>query len=288
MNFVKTPLVPGLYIVATPIGTARDITLRALDILASADLLVAEDTRTLRKLLDLHAIALEGRAIISYHDHSKSSDRARILRAITVGQSVAYVSEAGTPLIADPGYALVQEVRDLGALVTGAPGPSAPIAALSIAGLPTDRFFFAGFAPATQHARRAHLSELKTIPATLVFFEAPKRVSAFLDDAASIFGDARQAALCREITKRFEEVRRGTLPDLHAGTLEKTVKGECVILISKAMASETSDDDILAALKIALTHSTLKEAATAVSGGLGVPRRQVYQMALALKSGETQ
>ena len=275
MNFVKTPLAEGLYLVATPIGTARDITLRALDILASADVLVAEDTRTLRKLMDIHGVPVEGRPVWSYHDHSSERDRARIVGAVAEGQSVAYASEAGTPLIADPGYALVRAVQERGGLVTSAPGPSAVITALSLAGLPTDSFFFAGFLPNAKTARTTRLMELAPLPATLVFYEAPGRVGAFLEDAAQVLGGGRDAALCRELTKRFEDVRRAPLSELAERVAAAPPKGECVILICKA--TET-------ALNAALTNASLKEAVTAVSGSLNVPRRAVYQRALELKS----
>ncbi|MEM6728783.1 MAG: 16S rRNA (cytidine(1402)-2'-O)-methyltransferase [Pseudomonadota bacterium] len=286
MNFEKRPLPAGLYLVSTPIGTARDITLRALDILASADLLVAEDTRTLRKLMDLHGIPLEGRRVMSYHDHSSKGDRARIVEAVMGGQSVAYASEAGTPLIADPGFGLVADVREAGGLVTAAPGPSAAITALSLAGLPTDAFHFAGFLPASSAARQKALAALASLAATLVIYEAPGRVGRCLADCARMLGDARQAALCRELTKRFEEVRRGTLGALLADVEAKPPKGECVILIAKSQEKEMGDGEILEALKGALTNRTVKDAVAVVAGSFGVPRRQVYQMALELQKSE--
>ncbi|MCH2075868.1 MAG: 16S rRNA (cytidine(1402)-2'-O)-methyltransferase [Rhodobacteraceae bacterium] len=283
MNWNRQTLAPGLYLVATPIGTARDITLRALDVLASADVLVAEDTRTLRKLMDLHAVPLEGRPLWSYHDHSRTGDVRRVVEAISAGQSAAYASEAGTPLIADPGYELVGAVREAGGLVTSAPGPSALATALSIAGLPTDAVHFAGFLQASRQARRAALAELGQIAATLVLYESPKRVSACLADASEVLG-TRHAALARELTKRFEEVRHGTLAELAAATAETPPKGECVILIDRSIQGGTEEVDLDGALQDALTKMSLKEAVTAVSGALGLPRRKVYQRALDLKS----
>ncbi|MEL6688714.1 MAG: 16S rRNA (cytidine(1402)-2'-O)-methyltransferase [Pseudomonadota bacterium] len=283
MNWNRQTLAPGLYLVATPIGTARDITLRALDVLASADVLAAEDTRTLRKLMDLHAVPLENRPLWSYHDHSRTGDLRRVVDAISSGQSVAYASEAGTPLIADPGYELVRAVRDAGGLVTSAPGPSALATALSIAGLPTDAVHFAGFLPSSRQARRTALAELGQIAATVVLYESPKRVAACLADAAEVLGD-RPAALARELTKRFEEVRQGSLAELAASTAETPPKGECVILIDRAAQGAAEAVDLDAALHDALTKMSLKEAVTAVSGALGLPRRKVYQRALELKS----
>ncbi|MEM1236718.1 MAG: 16S rRNA (cytidine(1402)-2'-O)-methyltransferase [Pseudomonadota bacterium] len=284
MNHRNVQLAPGLYLVATPIGSARDITLRALDILASADMLVAEDTRTLRKLMDLHGIPLSGRRVKAYHDHSKPGERRAIVEAVTSGQSVAYASEAGTPLIADPGFALVNDVRAAGGSVTSAPGPSALITALSIAGLPTDRVHFAGFAPATQAARLSFLAGLADIEATIVLYEAPGRAAALFKNAVSVMGSDREAALCRELTKRFEEVDRSTLGDLAERTATQSPKGECVILIGRAAEKTVSEDDIDTQLKIALTTMRIKDAATAVAGAMGLRRRDVYQRALALQS----
>lgn len=284
MNYENTSLAPGLYIVATPIGTARDITLRALDILASADALFAEDTRTLRKLLDLHGVPLNGRRITSYHDHSAAAVRARVLDLISQGQSVAYASEAGTPLIADPGYGLVNDVREAGLTVTSAPGPSAVVTALSLAGLPTNRFLFLGFLPTASQARETALREVKDINATLVLYEAPKRVAQCLADAASILGETRPVALCRELTKRFEEIRRGTLGTLASELSGENVRGECVIVIGKPEQVKTNDAEIDAALNQALTNLRLKDAATAVAAALNLPRRKVYQRALELQA----
>jgi len=182
MNFEIKPLSAGLYFVATPIGTARDITLRALDILASADVIAAEDTRTTKRLMDIHGIALNGRPMIPYHDHNGAKARPGLLKLLTAGKSVAYASEAGSPLVADPGYALAKIASEEGHMVTCAPGPSAPLVALTLSGLPSDRFLFAGFAPNAKAARRKWLGGLADVQATLLIFESPKRVHQMLAD----------------------------------------------------------------------------------------------------------
>ncbi len=271
---------PGLYFVATPIGTARDITLRALDILASADVIAAEDTRSLRRLLEIHGVPLEGRKVVSYHDHSGAGARARLLGSLEDGQTVAYASEAGMPLIADPGYDLSRAASEAGHLVTAAPGASAVLTALTLAGLPTDAFFFAGFLPNAAGARRSRLQDLRSIPGTLVFYESPKRVAASLADMANVLGGDRQAALCRELTKKFEETRRGSLADLVSSIAEKPPKGEIVLLVDRAHSEAVSESDLESALKDALESHSVKDAADIVSNMFGVARRPVYQMAL--------
>lgn len=280
-------LAPGLYVVATPIGTARDITLRALDILASADVIAAEDTRSLRKLLDIHGVPLAGRQVLAYHDHSGPAARQALMRALADGKSVAYASEAGTPLIADPGYDLCRDAAQAGFAVTAAPGPSAVVTALTLAGLPTDTFLFCGFLPNAKAARRARLSDLRDIPATLVFYESPKRIAATLDDMADILGADRQGALCRELTKKFEEVRRDTLSALRDGLQDKPVKGEIVMVIDRNRAARVTDSHIEAALLNALATSSVKDAADIVASAHDIPRRRAYQMALALERNRT-
>ncbi|MCP3968841.1 MAG: 16S rRNA (cytidine(1402)-2'-O)-methyltransferase [Rhodobacteraceae bacterium] len=283
VNIEKKQLPAGLYFVATPIGTARDITLRALDILASADVLAAEDTRTLRHLMQIHGVALGERPLIAYNDHNGASVRPRLLAMIAGGRSVAYASEAGTPLISDPGFQLSREALEAGLPVTSAPGPSAVVAALSVAGLPTDRFLFAGFPPAAKGARGTWLEELRTVPATLVIYESPRRVARLVTELAAAFGD-REAAVCRELTKRFEEVLRGSLGTL-AGTLQdRSLKGEIVIVIDRNRASETVDME--GALRTALADMSVKDAAATVAEALGLPRRKVYQAALDLAKGD--
>jgi len=282
LNHRILPISAGLTFVATPIGAARDITLRALDVLASADVLAAEDTRTLRKLMEIHGVPLRDRQIIAYHEHSTPAVRDRLVKHMSSGKSVAYASEAGTPLVADPGYQLVRAAIEAGVSVDSAPGPSAILAALTIAGLPSDRFFFAGFAPSSKSHRQTWLSDLRDITGTLVIYESPKRLHALLTDACNSLGEGRQAAICRELTKKFQEVARGTLSSLKDEFSARSVKGEIVVLIDRPGKIETGPQDIEAALKDALKTHSIKDAATLVAGALSVPRREVYQRALAL------
>ncbi|CUH88801.1 Ribosomal RNA small subunit methyltransferase I [Phaeobacter sp. CECT 5382] len=281
MNHQIVNLLPGLYFVATPLGTARDITLRALDVLASADLIAAEDTRSLRRLMEIHGIPMRDRHVIAYHDHSGAAARGKLLAALASGQSVAYASEAGMPLIADPGYGLSKAAAEAGHLVTSAPGATAVTTALALAGLPTDAFFFAGFLPNASGARRKRLEEVRAIPGTLAFYESPKRVAASVADMADILGN-RPAALCRELTKKFEEVRRAPLQELAASLVEKPVKGEIVVLVDRASAPEVSEGDIESDLRAALQDNSVKDAAAIVAEAHEMPRRKVYQLALKL------
>ena len=282
MNYQKVKLGPGLHFVGTPIGSARDITLRALDVLASADLIAAEDTRSLRHLMDIHGIPLGGRQVIAYHDHSGPGVRAKLVEAMAAGRSVAYASEAGMPLIADPGYDLSRAVAEAGHPVTTAPGPSALLTALTLAGLPTDAFFFAGFLPNATGARKGRLEELKAVPGTLVFYESPKRVAASLADMAGVLGGERPAALCRELTKKFEEVRRGTLAELAQSVTEAPPKGEIVLVVDRGRSEKISDSDVEEDLRRALEDNSLRDAADIVARMHDLPRRKVYQMALNL------
>ncbi|WP_424985541.1 16S rRNA (cytidine(1402)-2'-O)-methyltransferase [Microbulbifer sp. S227A] len=282
MNHQKVRLAPGLYFVATPIGTARDITLRALDVLASAEVIAAEDTRSLRHLMEIHGVPLEGRRVLAYHDHSGDEARGRLLGALADGRSVAYASEAGMPLISDPGYDLSRAAHEAGHLVTVAPGASAVLTALTLAGLPTDAFFFAGFLPNAATARRARLQELQSVPGTLVFYESPKRVAASLADMAEVLGTARPAAICRELTKKFEEVRRGNLGELAEGLGADRIKGEIVLVVDRARSEAVNDSDLEEDLKAALKEHSVKDAADLVSQSHRIPRRRVYQMALSL------
>jgi 16S rRNA (cytidine1402-2'-O)-methyltransferase len=281
---------PGLHFVATPIGTARDITLRALDTLAGADLLAAEDTRTLRHLMEIHGIPLGTRQVLSYHEHSGSSVLPRLLAALREGKSVAYASEAGTPLISDPGFVLAREALAEGLPVTAAPGACAAICALTVSGLPSDRFLFAGFPPTTQSARQAFLTELKTVQATLIFYESPKRIHGLLEDLSQVLGEDRLAVICRELTKKFEEVLRGTLAALVADVAERTLKGEVVVLVDRALQAAVEPGALDAALDRAMATMTMKDAVAAVADAFGLPRREVYQLALGRKAtgGERQ
>ncbi|MBO6896105.1 MAG: 16S rRNA (cytidine(1402)-2'-O)-methyltransferase [Shimia sp.] len=283
MNHQTVKLQPGLYFVATPIGSARDITLRALDILASVDVIAAEDTRSMKKLLEIHGVPLNGRPVLAYHDHSGEGARGKLLGYLEAGKTVAYASEAGTPLIADPGYHLSVAAAEAGHLVTSAPGPSAIITALSLAGLPTDSFFFAGFLPNAKKARYTALEAVREVPGTLVFYESPKRVAAMVADAAEVLGGERKAAVARELTKKFEEVIRGSLNELAAELPERTIKGEIVVLIDRQRGEAASEDDIEGALKEALETLSVRDASDAIAKAYGINRRKVYQLALKLQ-----
>ena len=272
-------LAGGLYLVATPLGNARDITLRALDVLGQADVLAAEDTRTLRRLLEIHGVPLEGRRIIAYHDHSGPRDRDAVRAALTKGIAVAYASEAGTPLVADPGYQLVQDAVADGIDVVPVPGPSAMVAALTVAGLPSDRFTFLGFPPAQASARSRLFDEVKALKGTLIFYESPKRLARTLAEAARALGRDRPAAVCRELTKKFEETRRSTLGTLADDYAEAAPKGEIVLLIGAG--EDTADPaQIEAALRAAMATQKLKDAAREVADTYGVSRRDLYQLGL--------
>jgi 16S rRNA (cytidine1402-2'-O)-methyltransferase len=271
---------PGLHFVSTPIGAARDITLRALDVLAGADVLVAEDTRTLRHLMEIHGIALSGRPLIAYHDHSGPGQMQRLLDLLAEGKSLAYASEAGTPLISDPGFELARAVAEAGLPMTAAPGPCAAICALTLSGLPSDRFLFAGFAPAAQAARRSFLGELAGVQATLILYESPKRLADLLADMVTALGPTRRAVVCRELTKRYEEVLRGPLGDLAADVAGRQIRGEIVVLVDRAPASDATEEDIAAALDEALQTMSVKDAAIFVSQTLGVSRKIAYRIAL--------
>ena len=285
MNHLTKPLSAGLYFVATPIGSARDITLRALDILASADLIAAEDTRTARKLMEIHGVPLNGRKVVAFHDHSGEGAVDRLVADMAAGKSLAYVSEAGTPLVADPGYELGRAAIAAGVPVTTAPGASAVLAALTVSGLPTDRFAFIGFVPAARQQRETDIAALRDVPFTLVFYESPKRVGEMLASLRDTLGGERQAVVCRELTKRFEETTRGTLDEVANYYADRNIKGELVVLVGRAGATDVADGDVTEALKEAMKTMRVKDAATVVAGALGLPRRQVYQIALGLGDG---
>ncbi len=288
MNYQQVPLPAGLYFVGVPIGTARDITLRALDVLASADVLAAEDTRSLRKLMDIHGVPLRDRRILALHDHSGAGVQNKLIAAMAEGKSVAYASEAGMPLIADPGYELSRAAAEAGVMVTCAPGPSAVLTALTLAGLPTDAFFFAGFLPNAKTARTKALEDLHVIPGTLVFYESPKRLGGMLSDAADVLGATRKAVVCRELTKKFEEVRRGTLAELAKDYAAKAPKGEIVVLIDRIRSDPVNEVDLDTELRRALADMSVRDAANLVAEAHGLPRRQVYQAALALGKDDGQ
>jgi len=273
----------GLVIVATPIGNRHDITLRALALLASVDLVACEDTRVTGKLLTLHGIRAKLQA---YHEHNAASVRPLLLARLAKGERIALVSDAGTPLVSDPGYKLVRAAIAAGIPVGVAPGPSAVLAALVLSGLPSDRFFFAGFLPPREAARRSALSELAPIRASLIFFEAPSRLAEALADMAAVLGD-RDAAVARELTKLFEEVRRDRLSALAAHYRDAgPPKGELVVTVGPPAAVEApAAADLDEQLRAALAAHSLRDAVAAVAAATGLPRRAVYRRALALTGG---
>ena len=275
------PLEPALYLVATPIGNLGDITLRALETLAGADVLACEDTRVTRVLLDRYGI--ENRPY-AYHEHNADEAGARLLAALEAGKSVALVSDAGTPLVSDPGYRLGQLAIEAGYRVVPIPGASAPLAALVGSGLPNDAFLFAGFLPTKDKARRDRLREFARVPATLIFFESPHRIGDTLLAAAEELGGQRQASVCRELTKTFEEFRRGTLEDLAADYADRTVKGEIVLVVGPPAAEAQPDaadvDSLLSELSGTLPTA---KAATEAARLTGLPRKELYQRLLELK-----
>lgn len=283
MNHREVPLSAGLYLCAVPIGNARDVTLRTLDILASADVIAAEDTRTARKLMDIHGVPIGDRPMVAYHDHSNAAVRTRLLEAVRSGKSVAYVSEAGTPLVADPGYKLAADFRAADLPLTAAPGASAALAALTVSGLPSDAFHFAGFLPNASGARRKALEKLRDVEATVILYESPKRIHGILGDLCEVLGSDRDVALCRELTKKFEEVVTGTAEEVRDQISERSLKGEIVLLIGRAEGHATNEADVAEALVQAMQTMRLKDAATAVAGAMGLPRRDIYQLALKLK-----
>jgi 16S rRNA (cytidine1402-2'-O)-methyltransferase len=275
------PLEPALYLVATPIGNLGDITIRALETLAGADVLACEDTRVTRVLLDRYGI--ENRPY-AYHEHNADEAGARLLAALEAGKSVALVSDAGTPLVSDPGYRLGQLAIEAGHRVVPIPGASAPLAALVGSGLPNDAFLFAGFLPTKDKAKRDRLRELSKVPATLIFFESPHRIGDTLAAAADELGKDRPASVCRELTKTFEEFRRGALGDLAQDYADKTVKGEIVLVIGPPApdaAPDAADVDSLLA-ELSATMPTAK-AATEAARLTGLPRKDLYQRLLELK-----
>jgi 16S rRNA (cytidine1402-2'-O)-methyltransferase len=279
-NLDDAPLAPGLYVVATPIGNLRDVTLRALDVLARADLVLAEDTRVTGKLLAAFAI----KARLERHDeHAAERVRPKVLAALAAGQRIALVSDAGTPLISDPGYRLVREAAAAGHAVFPVPGASAVLAGLSTAGLPTDRFLFLGFPPPKSAARRTFLQEFAGVRATLVFFEGGSRLAASLRDMAEVLGD-REAAVCRELTKLYETVSRGTLASLAADPRFAEPKGELVIVVGPGREIQATAADADTALIDALSRLKPAAAAAEVAQALGLPRRDLYRRAMELKS----
>lgn len=279
VNQTGVQLVPGLYVVATPIGNLRDVTLRALDVLGAVDVIACEDTRITRRLLERYGITTP---MISHHEHNAGSVRPKLLARLQAGQRVALVSDAGTPLISDPGYRLVREAANAGHRILPVPGASATLAALSVAGLPTDRYTFVGFLPEKPTGRRNTLTELSKIKGSLVIYESARRLPASIADIANAMPD-REIAVARELTKRFEEVRRGLAPDLAAHyQREGPPKGEVVLVIGPAPPGVPNIDEVDAPLRALLETMSVRDASTAVATMTGVPKREVYTRALAL------
>jgi 16S rRNA (cytidine1402-2'-O)-methyltransferase len=278
-DIIAPAIGPGLYLVATPIGNLGDISLRALELLAAADVIACEDTRVSHRLTQHYGI---GTPLTPYHEHNATTARPKLLARIAGGESIALISDAGTPLISDPGYKLVRDCIEAGHAVTALPGASAVLTALSVAGLPTDRFFFGGFLPAKDAARHARIRELARIPATLVLFETGPRIADALADLAAGCGP-REAAICRELTKLHEEVRRAPLDTLARDyAADAETRGEFVIVVAPPIEEPPGTQDIDALLRRALTRTSVKEAVGEVASATGVSRRDVYQRALAL------
>ncbi len=278
-------LAPGLYLVATPIGNLKDITLRALETLAAADLVLCEDTRVSAKLLRAHGLSPRLRP---YHEHNAARVRPQIIQDIKDGGAVALISDAGTPLVSDPGYKLVRACQEEGVAVTALPGPSAALAGLLLSGLPSDRFFFAGFLPPKSAARKTALRALEGVPGTLIFFESQNRLAASLADMAATLGD-REAAVLRELTKLFEEARRDRLSALAAAyAAEGPPKGEIVIAVAPPRAEDAapSQEEFDLRLRSALESGSLRDAVDRLATETGLPRKQVYARALELEKGK--
>lgn len=272
----KNAVVPGLYLVATPIGNLGDITLRALDVLAGCDRLICEDTRVSGKLLEHFGIK---KPLLPYNDHNAAKQRGPVLQMLRDGQRVAFISDAGTPLVSDPGYKLVRECIEEGIVVTAIPGANAPLMALQLSGLPSDAFSFIGFLPPKSAARKKHLSEWKNAPGTLIAFETAPRLQDALVDIREALGD-REVAVARELTKLHEEILRGRVSALIENF--KDVKGEIVLVIGRGETEAMGDDEIIAALKKALRSMSTKEAAAYVAEISGRPRKEIYSLAIDL------
>lgn len=276
------PLAPGLYLVATPIGNLGDVTLRALTVLLRADLVYCEDTRHSAKLLQHFSIRAVTRP---FHDYNEEGELSRVLVALNAGKRVALISDAGTPLISDPGFKLVRACREAGHDVFSIPGASSLLCALSASGLPTDAFFFAGFLPPKTAARRSRLADIKDFPATAIFFEAPQRVADSLADMADVLG-ARDGVVARELTKLHEDYVRGQLPELAKDMAEREIKGEVVIVVGPAAAAIVTDGEIAEKLSVALNNMTMKDAAKTVAEALKVSKARVYNLGLKLREDE--
>lgn len=272
-----------LYLIATPIGNLKDITLRALEVLKEVDVIACEDTRVSSKLLNHYAIS---KPLFAYHDHNAETMRPRLLAQLKKGKNIAYITDGGMPLISDPGFKLVVACQKESLPYTVIPGVSAPLTALSLSGLAPDRFLFCGFLPPKQGARKAALEGVKEIQATLIFFESPQRLIPFLKDAVEILGD-REGTVCREMTKLFEETQRGSLSSLISYYDIHPPRGEIVVVVEGSSSASFSSEDFKIHLQDALERYSLKEAVDLVSKALGMSKREVYQHALSLKSEKT-
>lgn len=279
-SFSAPPLAGGLYIVATPIGNLRDISLRALETLCAADLILCEDTRTSAKLLDHYGIKTSRSPL---HEHNEKGQIMSVLKRLEEGQSIALISDAGTPLISDPGFPLVRAVRDKGYDIFALPGASALLAALTIAGLPTNSFSYFGFLPSKSGARKSELDAIKIRSETLVFYESPRRLAATIDAMAEIFGNDRKAVIALELTKKFERTMNGTLADLGEQLADKKIKGEAVIIVGGAEEVPIEKDQWMGALEKALEQNPLRTAVDEISQSFNIKRKQVYDGALELK-----
>jgi 16S rRNA (cytidine1402-2'-O)-methyltransferase len=273
------PVAPGLYLVATPIGNLGDMTLRAIATLAGADVIYCEDTRHSRTLAAHFGLTAP---LKPYHEHNGDAARPHILAALASGQRITLISDAGTPLISDPGYKLVRAAIDAGHFVTALPGASAAITALTVSGLPTDCFLFAGFLPPKSAARLTRLKELAQVPATLVFFEAPSRVADCVADIHASLGN-REVAVARELTKLHETVVLGPASDIASKLAEDAPRGEFVVMVAPPVGGVVTDAMIEMHLTTAMAETSTRDAAQAVAEALGVPRGRVYDLALALK-----
>lgn len=275
-------LAPALYLVATPIGNLGDITLRALSVIYRANRVYCEDTRHSKKLTSAYGIR---RKLLSYNDHNAEQVRPEILARLAAGEAIALISDAGTPLLADPGYKLVHAAIEEGHRVFPIPGPSALLSALIASGMPTDGFYFAGFLPARQGARRKRLEEIRSIHATLIFFETAKRLETTLADVVSVLGD-RETALLRELTKRHEQLVRGPASAIWNALGNDERRGEMVVVLARGVEADIATSSLEEALRNELRTSSLKDAAAAVSAMAGVSRKLVYDIALKLRSRE--
>jgi len=277
---LRPPLTPGLHVVATPIGNLRDITLRALDVLGAADKVLAEDTRQTRKLMDAYDISAP---LTAYHDHNAAARIPQVLGWLADGQTVALVSDAGTPLVSDPGFKLVRDALAAGYEVFPLPGASAVLAGLVKSGLPSDKFLFSGFLPPKSAARMRELEALKSVPATLIFFETGPRIKACLADMAQVFG-ARDVVLTRELTKRYEDARYGSFSDLLKSVAEDPPRGEIVLLIGPPTQAERWDEArVKEGLESLIPEDGVKRASAQIAELSGWAKRDVYSLGLSLK-----